>query len=127
MIGTSLSHGCEGSFTVVAHHIVARAAVGYVQHAATTATTQQPTQQRGATTTGFHFQAASHVRVSSNHGLIPFVLLPGNVGGMMVAKQDTPFLPRLVMTVCFPRPSIADPGAPLGFAKHVSAGIERVC
>src|SRR5215218_366379 len=108
----------RGSFTVVAHHIVACAAVGYVQPAATTSTTQQPAQQRGTATTGCYFQTRSHVGVSSNHGLILFVLLPGNVCGMMLANQDTPFLPRLVMTGSFPRPAIADPGAPLGFAKH---------
>jgi len=66
------------------------------------------------------------VRVLCNYRLIPFILYPGNVAGMMILNQYLPLLAWLVMPRTFARVTIGDANSGLGFPECVSACIHRI-
>src|SRR5215831_11322600 len=67
-----------------------------------------------------------HVSVLCNDGLIPFIVFPRNVTGMMISNQDLPFLTRLAMPRTPACVTLHDLHSRLSFPERISSGINRI-
>src|ERR1043166_5152457 len=66
------------------------------------------------------------MRITRDHCLVAFILLPRNVTGMVVWNQDRPLGPRFLVAIRFPGSPLNNRGSRLRFAKGISAGIDWV-
>lgn len=103
-----------------------RHAVEDAHHPAATAAAHQPGQERAAAAGGFARAALLHVGVLEEQLLVVLVLLPADVGGVVVAQQHVPLLLRLVEPADLASTAVDDPRPLPLAAEGVGPGIERV-
>src|ERR1035438_8517405 len=111
---------------VVAGYIALCTAIGNVQHAPATTTAKQPGKKTPPSASRLWLHARFHVCIIAQHCLIPLELLPRDVSGMVVAKQNHPCLNRFEVSFGLSRAAIDNLGPRFRFAECVSARVHRI-
>src|SRR5215469_972886 len=114
------------AIAVIPRDVASRAAINNVEHPSATPASENTRQQSFTPSTGFAQHTRFHVGIRCDHLLIAFILLPGNVSGMMVSNQYTPRCWRLKMPLAFSRSSVDHLRSRFCLPKHISPGIHRI-
>src|SRR6516162_7982836 len=111
---------------LIANHHPSGSRVIHVQFSSATPAAQKTRKQSSTAPAGFRLRIRMAKGVRGNHRLVPFVLFPGNVAGMMIANQDHPGRSRLVMAKGPPCSTVHHLRPCFALTERVSSGISGI-